>query len=101
MPSTPGKKVSRISKFIRLQTDGCKGAALAAVLGLCFFALPLGEALKNLSYEVPFLFRRNLPVNEVCLLYLDDDSHQALGQRFDQPWDRSLHTELLRRLTAL
>ena len=33
------------------------------------------------------------------MIYMDDDSHEQLGQRKNQAWDRSLHARLVDRLT--
>ena len=36
---------------------------------------------------------------EICLIVIDEKSARALGQPVDEPWDRRLHTQLVRMLT--
>src|SRR4051812_8286553 len=83
--------------------DALRGAVLVAVIGCCFFAFPVGQQLRNLSYELPFLFRKAVTPQEALILYMDDESHQRLNQNtnFFQPWDRSIHTRLIDQLTPL
>lgn len=59
-----------------------------------------GQALIHLSYDLPFRWRPVVQPEEVVLVYLDDDSHKALGQPYDNSWDRGLYGQLLERLTA-
>jgi len=65
---------------------------------------PLGDQLKRASYDLPFYlslaYPQRVDLSEVEIVFLDVDSHQQLGLRFDQPWDRALHAQLLQRLTA-
>ena len=60
-------------------------------------ALPWGQSLRELSYEIPFLFRKNIRPEGAIILYMDDDSHTRLNQdtNWFRPWDRSLHAALL------
>ena len=39
-------------------------------------------------------------MDDVALIYLDEDSHVRLGQPLNAPWDRGLHAKLIDRLTA-
>ena len=81
--------------------NGAAGAFVAVVLGWLFFVFPIGGKLKHLSYELPFLFRSDVETAGVVILYMDDESHEKLGQKYDGPWDRSLHARLIERLGAL
>jgi CHASE2 domain-containing sensor protein len=74
---------------------------MTVLLGWLFLVFPIGEGLRNLSYELPYLFHKPRPVEEAVILYMDDESHAALGQSWERPWDRALHARLLERLTAL
>src|SRR6266516_7985851 len=74
------------------------GAGAATVLGLLSLT-PLGEPIRNLSYQLPFHFRSDIQPEDVTILYMDDESHQNLGQPLRQRWDRSVHARTLERLT--
>ena len=74
---------------------------LTALLGLCLLWLPLGEGLVELSYDVPFWFRADVPVTQAAIVYLDSDSQQALGQPYLETWDRALYGELVDHLKRL
>ena len=64
--------------FIR---DGtATGAALSALVGLAFLILPMGDGLTHLSYDLPFFFRSDIPVDEAVILYMDEASEERLGQ---------------------
>jgi CHASE2 domain-containing sensor protein len=85
------------------QKDGVKGAVLTVVVGLCFLVFPIGERLKNLSYELPFLFRPDIRAKEVVIIYMDEASHRLLkplGAAYDKSWNRTIHAALLQRLKA-
>ena len=73
---------------------------LCVCAGLVFLIFPVGQGLSNLSYELPFFFRPDVPVDEVVLVYMDEASHRELDQPYDKPWDRDIHARLLERLTA-
>ena len=73
--------------------------AAVAALGLCFFLFRFGLPLERLSYDLPFPLRTNLSAPEIALVYIDEESGRQLHQSFSQRWDRSLHTQLLDRLT--
>jgi adenylate cyclase len=61
---------------------------------------PPATKLVRLSYDLPFLLRPIKPPTEVVMVYMDDDSHRELNQPYDRPWDRSVHAQLVERLTA-
>jgi CHASE2 domain-containing sensor protein len=97
--------VIRLGQTVRSQKQwpGFKGgrvrnATLTAAVGLILLILPLGEGLTSLSYDLPFFFRSDIPVNEAVILYMDEASEERLGQgRWDR-WDRSIHANLLDNL---
>ncbi len=59
----------------------------------------VGEKLARLSYDLPFTFRGPVRSEDACIVYLDEKAGHELRQR-GSIWDRSLHTQLLQRLTA-
>lgn len=74
---------------------------ISAVAGLCLLVSPIGQSLVELSYDLPFCFRADIPVSEAVIVYLDAPSHQALDQPYTEIWDRALYGELVRRLQQL
>jgi adenylate cyclase len=89
-------------KFEQHVLGAILGAATAVVAGYSLLNLnvPWGKALVRASYDLPFLARPHLPVNEVVLVYMDDAAHQELKQPMNRPWDRAVHAQLLERLKA-
>ena len=85
---------------------GSIGAAIAVLLGIVFWACPTDEAglngIARLSYDIPFAIRpRIVPTNSgPYVIYMDQQSHADLHQDPENVWSRSLHTELLKRLTT-
>ena len=57
-----------------------------------------GEGLARLSYDLPFLFRAVEIPSEICMVYVSENSAQALDQS-GSVWDRQLYTDLVKRLT--
>ncbi len=76
------------------------GAALTALAGLLLHHLPWGDPFESPSYDLLFLPKKVAAPPDAAIIYLDEDSHQELGQHFNQPWDRQLHARLIERLTA-
>ena len=71
---------------------------LAALCGVALWQTPLGESWENASYDYLFRFGA-LPVpNKVVLLLMDDVARREPQQVRGQPWDRTVHAELLSRL---
>ena len=80
--------------------------------GLLFGELDfsLATSLKYASYDLPFVIRKEAAnafpnksqqsPDNLVIVYLDDPSHQELGQPYNAPWDRRLHAKLLDRMTA-
>jgi adenylate cyclase len=78
---------------------GVIGALIAALVGVSLLVFKFGLGLVHLSYDLPFAIRPTIMPDEVVLVYMDEDSHKNLEQPQNAPWDRSLHTRLLERLT--
>lgn len=78
---------------------GGVGALLAALAGLVLFLFPLGNGLRNLSFDLPFLFRPEIKNNNAVIVFLDEKSYAELGQS-PAAFDRRLHAQLLNRLKA-
>ena len=78
---------------------GSVGAALTVVVGLAAVFGPW-QGLTRLSYDLPFVLRSGVPVNEAVIVYMDEKSLMELKQDPDRPWDRALHARLLKELTA-
>lgn len=83
----------------------CIAVAIAlASVALLGRRLPPGAAMTRGSYDLSL--RLSAPWNpvistgEVVIVYIDVVSHDELGQSPIQPWDRRLHADLVRRLTA-
>lgn len=76
------------------------GAVLAALCGLLFWGTPLGDAWVNASYDSLFRFGTHSVTNRVAQILMDNDSFEILNQKRDALWDRTLHAELLEKLTA-
>lgn len=88
--------------------SGGIGALLTAYAGFALVALQLGkkegegvigQGLINLSYDIPFAWRQNIPVDNVLVIYIDEESYSVLDKNPLQPWDRQLHADLVNRLT--
>jgi CHASE2 domain-containing sensor protein len=79
--------------------NGAIGAASAVLLGLLFLESRLGDGLKNLSYDLPFLVAPQADLAEVVIIYMDEESRDLYRQDPEKPWDRSIHAGLVRELT--
>ena len=89
----------RQKKFLARALTVSSGSAVAIAAGLACLHYSFGEPLARLSYDLPFLWRAPLDTREIVLVYLDDDSAKQLHQPLEDVWNRSLHTQLLDRLT--
>src|SRR5439155_5307509 len=103
--NAPRSVVNVRDKLKREWRSGVVCAALAIIIGLLLVAPrtskpPLGLALIRLSYDLPFLLRPSISItNEnVVLIYIDEISTETLKQKVE--WERGIHTNLLRVLTA-
>lgn len=74
------------------------GAVLAVLCGGFLWWTPFGEPLENASYDYLFRFGTRAITNDVVLILMDNDAFDQFHQTRGQPWDRSLHTQLLNRL---
>jgi len=79
---------------------------LALMVGLLLQFMPrlaLSTLLLNNSYNLLFdladVLRSAERPPELVMVYMDDDSERILGQEAKPRWDRSLHAQLLERLT--
>ena len=76
------------------------GAALAVFCGLLLWGTPLGDAWTDTSYDSLFRFGAPAVTNQIALILMDNDSYDHLHQDRGQLWDRALHAQLLKKLTA-
>lgn len=76
------------------------GALLTAIIGnlLLFGNFPLSHSLIQKSYDYSFHFRKQVVPQELILVYLDDASYEELNPSYGR-WDRSMHAQLLERMT--
>lgn len=78
---------------------GCVGGGLlAAAVGCALLHYNFGQALVQLSYDLPYLIRADLPQPGIVLVYIDKVSRE----KYQLPsglLDRRRHVELLQRLT--
>lgn len=79
-------------------------------LALLFIAIvsrvgPLGELMFRMEYDYAAIFSPSQNrlseefLDGVVVIYLDEESHQVLGEPYDAPWDRSIHARLVDKLT--
>ena len=92
--------MSLIKKFKPQSWGGTIGALIAILAGLAVYQNPWSRALENSSYDLFFLPRPITPVDDAVIVYLDEDSHKELDQKFNRAWDRQLHARLVEQLTA-
>lgn len=74
------------------------GAVLAVLCGLLLWGTSLGEPWTNASYDYLFRFGSHAVTNRVSLILMDNAAFEAFHQTRGEPWDRSLHAQLLNRL---
>src|SRR5688500_10424909 len=81
---------------------GAAGAALAIFFGLFCFVLGPGQALIRWSYDWSIALRPDVVLTNcpAIIIYMNDESHQALEQELFKPWNRDVHAELIEKLTA-
>lgn len=75
------------------------GLLVPSVVGFILVRTIAGEYLTRWSYDRPFIFRGAMDATNAVIVYLDEASHTALQQPYNQPWNRALHAQLLKRLT--
>jgi adenylate cyclase len=74
-------------------------ASLVAIFGFCLHQFKLGAPLTHSSHDWLFAFRGNVPVTNAVVVFMDEESHERLGQPLNAPWDRALHAKMIDRLT--
>jgi adenylate cyclase len=88
-----------LRKFFQYALGGAIGALIGLATGLILFFTPIGEKWHWMSYDFPFRVRDDIPVDDVMMVYMDEESHAHLGQPFIGGWDRAAtHAKLLDRL---
>ncbi|MFL6526594.1 MAG: CHASE2 domain-containing protein, partial [Chthoniobacterales bacterium] len=90
----------REAKLLTRGLTTVAGSILATVAGLLALHLFFAAALARLSYDLPFLWRAPRSTEPVTLVYLDEDSARKLNQPLGAAWNRTLHAQLIDRLTA-
>lgn len=77
------------------------GALAASVVGLLVLWLPPAWWIVESSYDMGFWLRPSpgIDTRGVLLVYMDEQSHSALGQLRNAGWSRGLHARLIDRLT--
>ena len=71
----------------RKRTPKWLGYALGFGLTVGFGALlllPIGDGFARLSYDLPFLFQKQIP-EELVIVYIDNQTKTSLGEPTDQP----------------
>lgn len=76
------------------------GVLLTAGCGLLLHEFRFGTGLVRCSYDLLHVWRGDKAATEAVLVYMDEASHLKLGQPQNAAWDRSLHAQLIERLTA-
>ena len=94
-------KIMSVKGFYKSKWAGpLIGALLTAIIGnlLLFGNFPLSHSLIQKSYDYSFHFRKQVVPQELILVYLDDASYEELNPSYGR-WDRSMHAQLLERMT--
>jgi len=72
--------------------------AITALLGSLFWWPAETSFAARWSYDQATAILSKPDKTDVALVYLDDESHKALNQPPNAPWDRGLHAKLIDRL---
>src|ERR1041385_2178561 len=86
-------------QLLRHWVGGAAVALVTAALGLCLREYTVGRRLINLSYDLLQVARPPITADEAVLVYMDEDSYTELKQARTGLWDRTLHAQLIDRLT--
>ncbi|HYE29966.1 MAG TPA: adenylate/guanylate cyclase domain-containing protein [Methylomirabilota bacterium] len=102
-----------IKKFLRNALGSAIGALLGIVIGGFFLMFSEGggtlvhklvQEVVFRSYDIPLIlrntFKSDIPVSEVVIVYIDEESADVLKQPLTGVWDRAVHGQLLQRLKA-
>jgi adenylate cyclase len=79
---------------------GLAGALLAALIGSLLHEYTAGSGLVKASYDLLTVAKRPVVPMDVVLVFMDEQSHQTLGQPLNAAWNRALHAQLVDKLTA-
>lgn len=76
------------------------GALLVAIMGnlILLGNFSISSSLVHKSYDYSFHFRKQFTPKELIVIYLDDASYEELNPSYRR-WDRSMHAQLLDRMT--
>src|SRR5437868_7397767 len=90
-------------KLLDYRLAAIVGAVLATGAGAFLLVLSttlgLGDWFISRSYDLPFVWRSDIPIDSVVVVYMDELSHDRLGQPYFGGWDRAkTHAQLLRRM---
>ncbi len=85
--------------FKRVRWSAIFLALAVAALGLSLHQFKIGVPLTNSSHDWLFAFRGNIPITNAVVIYMDEESHQRLGQPLNAAWDRNIHAALIDRMT--
>ena len=99
-PARTAKWTDRIPRLLHQPWLGGRiGSALAVLVGLSLYLWPIGKGFRDWSYDLPFLLRSQRTIEDVVVVYLDEQSFSVLHQAPEE-FDRALHARLLDRLKA-
>jgi adenylate cyclase len=87
-------------RFKPAQVAAAVGALCAISCGMLLYEFPFGKGLIRSSYELLQVARGERRIDGAVMVYMDELSHQRLKQPLNGAWDRSLHAQLIDRLTA-
>ena len=91
-------KVFRLGN--RMMLASAFGALCATGIGYFLNTYKLGAGLQRASYDYLTVARGTILPKDAVLIYMDEQSHEALNQRLNAPWDRAVHAQLIDRLSA-
>lgn len=93
MEPTPAKPSARTTP-----RRGKTGVILTIVAGLACLVPMVGDGLVHLSYDLGFLVRPKVHIDDPVIIYMDLESHLRLKQDKMGIWDRAQHAKLIDRL---
>lgn len=96
-PKPVGSAVRRRRQRFWLGLAG--GIALTVAVGLAGIYWPLTRTLDHWSFDLPFLWRSPIRVDDFVVVHMDAGSAAELGQPLGAAWDRRRHAQLIDRLT--